>query len=633
MKDWLNSVYSDGSKYFVSNPLPKKGETIRISMRCIENDDLNGVIFRGKVNGAEQLITMNKEKVVNGLTYYSCEITVWEDELRYQFYLVTKKDIYYYTQYRITDYIPDEIYDFSILTDYKQSEWVKNSVFYQIFPDRFYNGDPSNDVLTDEYQFQGHGTIHVKDWDMEPKDYSHSFSLDFYGGDLIGIKEKIPYLKELGVTAVYINPIFKAATVHRYDCIDYFEIDEHLGGNEALAELSQALHENDMKIVLDISINHTGSESRWFNESCTFYPESIGAYHNKDAKERSYYFINEDNSYLGWFGVKSLPVLNYTSNELKDTIYRASDSVIKKWLKEPYSIDGWRFDVADVMARNNQFQLHKEVWPEIRNSIKDEKADGYVLAEDWGDCLEHLRGNEWDATMNYFACARPIREFVGEIDLFQQRKEELRFHLSKMTGDNLRNRIIQFYGKLPFVMQEVQFNLIDSHDVNRLHNNDNISYEDYKTAVILYFTLPGTPSIYYGDEVGINGRIWDVEGCRYPMPWKEGQEQSRCYQLYQSLARLKTTKEVLMFGGLQFISSNDYTLVYARCADTKTIFIIASVDDKASLVTIPYTYYGYTKCCNVTDLLGAKLDWQVDNNKLYMKVPPHSSYLVELNEK
>ncbi|WP_281531953.1 alpha-amylase family glycosyl hydrolase [Anaerocolumna aminovalerica] len=631
MKEWLNSAYSDGSGYFVSNPLPKKGESIRILLRCIRNEELKYVILRAKVNGAEQLITMNEYKEVNGLIYYSCEIRIWEDELRYQFYLVTEKEIYYYTQYRITDYVPDEIYDFCILTNYQQPEWVKKAVFYQIFPDRFYNGDPSNDVKADEYQFQGHGTIHIEDWDMEPMDYLHSFGLDFYGGDLKGIKDKIPYLKELGVTALYINPIFRAATVHKYDCIDYFEIDEHLGGNQALAELSQVLHENGMKIVLDISINHTGSASRWFNKECIFYPESIGAYHNKDAKERSYYFINDDNSYLGWYGVESLPVLNYTSQELRDKVYRAQDSVIKKWLKEPYCIDGWRFDVADVMARNNKFQLHKEIWPEIRNSVKEEKEDAYILAEDWGDCVEHLRGNEWDATMNYFACARPIREFVGEIDLFQQRKEELQFYLSKMTADNLRNRIAQYLGKLPFTMQEVQFNMIDTHDISRLHNNVRISFEDYKTAVILYFTLPGTPSIYYGDEVGIKGRIHDVEGSRYPMPWKDGKERSKYYQLYQNLTRLKTTKDALMYGGLKFISSNDYVLVYARCSDMKTIFIIASADDMKRVVKIPYTYYGYTSCEKVTDALGAKVNWDVKNNKLNIYVPPHSSYILELN--
>jgi alpha-glucosidase len=630
MKEWLRSVYSDGSKYYVSNPLPNKGETIRISLRCIDNEEVKNVILRGKMNGAEQLFTMEKDDVINGLAYYSCEVTIWEDTFRYQFYIVTDSEIFYYTQYRITDYVPDEIYDFCILTNYEQPKWVKNAVFYQMFPDRFCNGDKSNDVKSGEYRFENHDTIHVEQWNEEPKEYSKVYGLDFYGGDLKGIQNRIPYLKELGVTAVYINPIFKAATVHRYDCIDYFEIDEHLGGNQALAELSQALHENGMKIILDISINHTGTAHKWFNKSGTFYPESVGAYHNKDAKERAYYFLYDDNSYDTWCNVDTLPTLNYTNDELRNIVYREKDSVIKKWLNEPYNIDGWRFDVADVMGRNNLIQLHKEIWPEIRRSIKQEKKDAYILGEDWSDCEEHLKGNEWDATMNYFACARPIREFAGEIDLFQQRKEELCFHLKKMTANNLKNRITQYLGKLPFVMQEVQFNLIDSHDVSRLHNNSIISYDDYKTSVVIYFTLPGTPSIYYGDEVGIAGRVKDVEGCRYPMPWEKNMQKSIYYQLYQTVARLKTSRESLSYGGLQFISSDDYVLVYARCTDTEVVFVVASVDDEDRVIEIPYTYYGYTCFEQVVDLLDSQVNWSTSKDKILVNVPPHTSYLLEL---
>lgn len=630
MKSWLKSVYSDGSKFFVSNPLPQIGETIRISMRCIDTDEVKCVILRAKVNGAEKLITMEKDIVVHGLRYYTCEVTLWEEVFQYQFYIVTEDQIYYYTQYRITEYVPDEIYDFRILTNYAQPQWVKNAVFYQVFPDRFCNGDTQNDVKTGEYSFDGHDTIHVEDWNEVPKRFTDSYALDFYGGDLRGIKEKIPYLKELGVTALYINPIFKAATVHRYDCVDYFEIDEHLGGNEALADLTKALHEQGMKVILDISINHTGTSHQWFNKDATFYPETVGAYHNKNAKERAYYFIDDNNKYDSWVGVETLPLLNYQSDELRDIIYRAQDSVIKKWLKEPYCIDGWRFDVADVMARNNQIQLHKEVWPEIRESIKSENQDAYVLAEDWGYCVEHLEGNEWDATMNYYGCARPIREFVGEIDLFQQRKEELRFHLKKMTANHLEKRVKQYLGKLPFAMQEVQFNLLDSHDVSRLHNNHEVTYEDYKAAVILYFTLPGAPCIYYGDEVGINGRVEDVEGYRYPMPWKPGMEQSKYYKLYQRLATLKNRRESLAYGGLQFISSDDYVLVYARCTDNEAVFVIASVDDMERTIVIPYTYYGYTRCDQVLDLLGEGVRWKIKNDTLLVQVPPHVSYLLEV---
>ena len=150
---------------------------------------------------------------------------------------------------------------------------------------------------------------------------------------LQGIQQKIPYLKELGVTALYLNPIFYAPSSHKYDCLDYFHVDPHFGGDQALADLSAALHANGMKLILDISINHTGIAHKWFNRDGDWFDKKIGAYNNPYALERKYYFFQEDNSYHGWFNVDTMPTLNYTSEELRHIIYRGEDSVLKKWLK------------------------------------------------------------------------------------------------------------------------------------------------------------------------------------------------------------------------------------------------------------------------------------------------------------
>lgn len=627
MEQWLDSIYSDGSQYYISNPLPRKGETISISIRMLDCDFVQQVFLRTKLNGSENLIRMNKSKVRRGLAYYSCDITLHEDALRYQFYLVTGDKIFYYTQYRITDYIPEETYDFRILTDYAQPEWVKKSVFYQIFPDRFCNGNKDNDVKDGEYRFHGHSTIQVKDWNTPPQEYEKTHALDFYGGDLEGIKQKIPYLKELGVNAIYINPIFYAATYHKYDCIDYFQIDPHFGGDEALVALSKELHENEMKIVLDISINHTGSASKWFNRDAEFYPKSTGAYHNKEAKERNYYFFKENNEYDAWFGIKTLPTLNYTSEELRRIIYKDDDSVIKKWLKHPYHIDGWRFDVADVMARNNEIQLHHELWPQIRKSIKEENEQAFLLAEDWSDCTEFLQGNEWDSPMNYFACARPVREFVGDVDLFNVRKEELCNLPYRMTAKNLHNRIVQYLGKIPYVMQQIQFNLIDSHDVSRLHNNKQIRFDDYRGAVIILFTLPGTPCIYYGDEIGAPGNVDHVESSRYPMPWMDHMTESVFYQLYHKLAFLKRSSDTLQTGGFKILSDDDYVFSYARFTPEEVIVVICSTDELTREVKIPIRIFGISNFDVKEDFFHNELRYRSDGDVVYVIVPPHTSYV------
>ncbi len=627
MEQWLDSIYSDGSKYFVSNPLPHKGERVSISIRMLDRNIVEKVFLRTKLNGAEKLIAMQKSRVDRELAYYTCDVTIYEDVLHYQFYLVTAEKIYYYTQYRITDYIPDETWDFRIITDYAQPIWVTQSVFYQIFPERFYNGNKSNDVKDGEYSFNGHGTVQVKEWNTPPREYNQTHSLDFYGGDLEGIRQKIPYLKALGINALYINPIFQAATVHKYDCIDYFEVDPHFGGNAALAALTKELHDNNMKIILDISINHTGSASKWFNKNAEFFPESTGAYHNKEAKERNFYFFKENNEYDAWFGTETLPALNYTSEELRRIIYKDRGSVIKKWLKPPYDIDGWRFDVADVMARNNEVQLHHEIWPEIRVSIKEEKAEAYILAEDWSDCTEFLQGNEWDSPMNYFACARPVREFVGEEDLFNEREEELRGIPYKMTANNLHNRIIQYYSKLPYTMQQIQFNFIDSHDISRLHNSRQIRGDDYRSAVILYFTLPGAPSIYYGDEIGISGHTDNIESNRYPMNWDDDMSKREVYQLYHQLALLKRSSEALQSGGFKVVSDNDFVICYVRFIPEETIIVICSTDEETREVNIPVNIFGIRHFNITEDLFHNKLQYQYNGTFLIMKVPPHTSYI------
>lgn len=630
MESWLESVYSDGTKYFVSNPLPKLAETVTVSIRFSEKSPVDYVYIRTAPNGTERLIPMERVFVNNGLVYYQAPLEINEKKVNYQFFLICKDIIYYYTQAGITTYIPDMTYDFRIVADYEQPQWAKGAVFYQIFPDRFCNGDPDNDVKDNEYEFNGHPSIQVKDWYQIPKEYPETFNLDFYGGDLEGVAERIPYLKELGVQAVYLNPIFRAPTCHKYDCIDYFEVDPHLGGDEALARLSKVLHDNGMKLILDISVNHTGTANRWFNKNGEFFPKSEGAYNNPNCKERNYYFFNSDNSYECWLGTETLPTLNYTSEELRGKIYRDPDSVLKKWLKPPYLIDGWRFDVADVMARNNKIQLAHEVWSEIHNSIKEENREAYILAENWDDCAEYLQGSEWDAPMNYFGFGRAVRQFFGESDLFHARNEHMNYVNYKMSAKDLEHRIMEHFSKIPYTLWQMQYNLLDSHDVPRLHNNQKISESAYTGAVIMLFTMPGATSIYYGDEVGIHGNIETVEGCRYPMPWSEGMSEHPHYRLYQKLAHLKTENDAFINGGFKILYANDYTFCYARFTDKQAFLTVVSTEEKEKEIAIPIWTLGIDYFNKTTDVLGSQLKCYCKQGMLYLKVRADRNYLIEL---
>lgn len=631
---WLDSIYSDGSCNFVSIPLPKKGDKICIKVRVLDNAPIDAVVFKTKFNGIEVLKTMEKSYVENGLAYYSIEVQVWEDLLSYQFYFLTKDCVYYYTEKGITTYIQDEDYNFKLLINYEQSEWVKDAVFYQIFPERFCNGNKLNDVKTGEYTFDGYECVKVEDWNKVPENYDKAHCLDFYGGDLEGIQQKIPYLKKLGINAIYLNPIFYGATVHKYDCLDYFNVDPHFGGNKALENLCNELHKNNIKIILDVSINHTGIANKWFNRDATFFDKKEGAYNNPQSEEREYYFFDKNNKYKAWFDVETLPTLNYTSEKLRKRIYKDSDSLVKKWLKAPYNIDGWRFDVADTMARNNQIQLHHEVWPQIRKNIKEENNQAYILAEDWSDCREFLNGNEWDSAMNYYASCRPIRQFYGEEDLFNFKCKEFKNVKYKMTSFDLANRIKNYLLKLPYQIRQVQFNLLDSHDVPRFHNNKNITKDMYQGSCIMLFMLPGSANIYYGDEAEIEGRTDSNEGCRYTMPWDKNIEETFSYKMYSKLIKLKTLEKGFSDSGFKILWQEDYVFSFARFTKDKLWISICSNDEKEEEIKIPLYIFGNNfvndKVC-VKDLFEQEFKYKIEDGYLYFAVPSKKSYLIIIN--
>ena len=237
----VDSIHSEVNQYFVSNPYPKFNEQIKISVRLLKNSDVKRVLFRAIVNGTNIHKVMEKENVSDIFDYYSTYIIMNQKSINYHFIFLTEDDAYYYTRDGIYQYPPTEDHDFVIIADFENPTWVTKSVFYQIFPDRFNSGNPKNSVQDGQYNFMGHTTSKLE-WGQTPPEYSEGFCLDFFGGDLEGIKQKIDYFKTLGVNALYINPIFKAFTNHRYDCVDYFNVCDSLGGNEALIDLVEELH-------------------------------------------------------------------------------------------------------------------------------------------------------------------------------------------------------------------------------------------------------------------------------------------------------------------------------------------------------------------------------------------------------
>ncbi len=630
---WLNSLYTDGSKYFVSNPHPKVGETITIKLRVKHNEDIDTVILRTKHHGEQDMYELRLLETKHGLDYYATEVTMTESLFHYHFYIVAGSDIYYYSQYQLQDFVPDEGKDFKILVNYDAPEWVKSSVFYQILPDRFHESKPEIGVKAGQYTLNGQPTKTYDSWNEPAMIYADGRNVDFFNGDLYGIIEKLDYLQELGINAIYLNPIFLSPSSHKFDTLDFFEVDPHLGGNEAFAELMDEVHKRDMKLVLDVSIDHTSIDAKWFNRDGTFFPTSVGAYNNPDAPERELYLFNDDGTYQGWNNVKTMPKLNFHSETVRNILYKSQESVVKTWLQEPYKIDGWRFDVSNVMARDSDYSFYFKIWQDIYNEVKATNPDAYIVGEDWTDSSNLLHQNGYDAAMNYFGFTRPVREFLGEVDLYSEYHPLLAKVNPHIDARKLKLRLEQGLSTIPYQVALQQFNLLDSHDIGRTHNNSIINMDEYRGALIALYTFPGTPNVYYGDERLLDGRYERHEGARFPMQWDEitDPEAQSIFDLNQQLIELKREESALIDGGYKTIYSEGDCLVYARFSDEKTYLTVFSTESHDVEIALDISVLGHGSASKIVEALDQEVTFALNGDELIIQVPAHQSYLLEIS--
>ena len=522
-------AFSSFSSPFVSPLFPSKGEALTISIIFSEHPE-SAILRVDSDDGICCSRTMEESGVLNGAFRYSASVPAASaSPFSYYFAFIYHGRSWYYSRKGISRSTPKRDDRFTVMPSLAAPSWVASSTCYQIFPDRFCNGDPSIGARDGEYEFDG-GRVSVHGFDEKPEPFSVARCLDFYNGDLKGIEDKIGYFRSLGVDTLYLNPINVARTVHRYDAVDFFHVDERLGGDKALISLIEKLHENGMRIIVDISINHTGIDCPWF----------LKALSDKDSEEAGFY-VFEDGRPRFWQGVKTLAQLDYRSQRLRSLIYRSPDSALQRFIRPPFSQDGWRLDVAPEVGRTRESQLTHDVWKDVRRCLKEIKPDLYLVGEDWDDSSEYLMGDMWDGSMNYYGAGRPIRSWMGERDRFlaagwgHDPESE-----APWSGYEMAEALSDGVSSLPGQSAYFQMNLIDSHDTPRLHCNKAVMDKDiYFGALMVLFLLPGMPSIYYGDEIGLDGEMGSVEGARYPMCWDEGKWDLDMLGMYRSLAEVR----------------------------------------------------------------------------------------------
>lgn len=474
-----------------------------------------------------------------------------------------------------------------LLTIYDESyhtpDWFKGGVMYQIFPDRFYKKGTMPDIK---------GRIRRDDWgglpSYKPNEKGKVLNNDFFGGNLRGITEKLSYLEALGVTTIYCNPIFEAASNHRYDTSDYEQIDPFLGTEEDFSELVESAKAKGIRIILDGVFNHTGDNSLYFNKYGE-YP-SLGAYQSKDSPYYSWYsFQTFPDKYDSWWGIDVLPEVNESSESYQKFLFEEG-GVLKKWLR--FGIGGYRLDVADELP---DFFLQK-----LRRSVKEENDDALIIGEVWEDASnkiayskrrEYLQGFELDSVMNY-----PWKEAIiryiqtgNALELLHSVRVILN-HYPKQTVDCLMNilgthdtaRILTVLGGIycrnkdemasdaAFLSEEAKQNAI----------------EKLKTAVVLQYTLPGVPCVYYGDENGMEGHIDPF--CRRCFDW--GNQNENLMSFYAQMGALrKRYKKTFKDGAFVELACQDGLLFYKRTGETD-VYVCVNHSPKGFLLKLSESY-------------------------------------------
>jgi alpha-glucosidase len=558
---WLAAVHHDGSAVYVSNPYPRLGERVRLRLRVGSAAPLRRAFLRTTPDGEQAFAQLQPAENLPPARWLGVELVVSEPKVHYRFVLEADDGVWFYNAAGIEDHDPPDAFDFQLLADFDPPGWVAGSVFYQIFPDRFANGDPSTNPQPGEYEYKGRRP-RTYAWE-QPPDPGQAFPFVFYGGDLPGIQTRLDYLESLGVNALYLNPVFTAYSNHKYDVVDYEHVDPHFGGDAALASLGQALRRRGMRYLLDIVPNHAGYFHPWFQ----------AARADPRAPEANFFtFTCHPDEYASWLGVWTLPKLDYRSAELRRRMYAGRSSVFRRWLRRPYLADGWRVDVANMLARQGPTQLGAQIAQGMRRAVKSARPDAYLIGENFFDAAAQLQGDQWDGAMNYSGFTKPLWHWLRGYQQGAHGLPEMIRSPQPFPTAGLEAQWRQRRALIPWAVQLLQYNLLDSHDVPRIRTIAGGDDGLHRMAAAALLTYPGAPGLYYGDEIGMQD---DPQlGSRGCMIWDDARWDHALLEYHCRLIALRRSSAALQTGGFQALEVGADSLAYQREAPGERVIVV-----------------------------------------------------------
>ena len=433
---------------------------------------------------------------------------------------------------------------FHLLAKPLPPEWALGAVFYQIFPDRFRQGRPELAPKEGAWLYGGR-PIRKKAWHEPP---GEDGAREFYGGDLFGVLEALPYLEALGVEALYLTPIFQSPSSHRYDTEDYHRVDPHLGGEEALRALYEALEARGMKLILDGVFNHVGATHPWFQK----------ALKDPSSPERGMFTFYPDGSYASFWGVKHMPKLDYASALTQERFVFGKEAPVRYWMRLAH---GWRLDVAHSIGEGGTNRKNARWLRALARAAKEEREDALVFGELSYDTVPTLRAHTLDGAMHYAGFAHPVMEWLSGRDLHG--------NPVALEAEELWRALFDHYAALPLQLRHAMYTLLSSHDIPRALWRLRGDKERFKTAYALLFAFPGSPAVYYGDEVGLSQpnpyEVWRGDPyCRAPFPWDEALWDKDLLAFLRRLILLKKTHPALRLGGLLPLKAPPGVLAFRR---------------------------------------------------------------------
>ena len=619
----LSSIFSDGTGLFRQPPEPEPGDHVTVRLRIQKGANVTVTLLRGF---PAVMAHMSRRDSDDAFDWYEGKIYCRETPVVYSF-LIKWGD-----RYILYDRLGPRWVDgassldpagaFQVIPGFHVPRWARGALQYQILPDRFKKGNADSDVLDREYWYARNYIRHARSWDAMPEADDYRCH---YGGDLVGVLEKLDYLQSLGVEVIYFNPIFVSPSPHKYDTQDYDYVDPHLtvipqdegealapgdadnaratryrnrttnllnleASNAWFAGFCQEVHRRGMRIILDGVFNHCGSFARWMNREGV-YGKSEGAFKNSRSPYRQYFNFRDAQDYHCWWDIETLPKLCYEhSDRLCDEIFR----VAEKWVSPPYSVDGWRLDVAADLGLTPEF--NHRFWKEFRRRVKAVNPEALIVAEHYGNPAPWLCGDEWDTVMNYDAFMDPLSYFLTGVEKHSEsRRDDL-----YQNGMAFFGMIFEAMSHMPTSSVYCAMDELDNHDhsrfmtrtngrIGRLHTvgaeaaDEDVHPEVFREAVVIQMTWPGAPTIYYGDETGLTG--WTDPDNRRTYPW--GHEDAALIAFFKALAKLREDMPVLRGGSLKPLCAGYGHIAYARFDASDTVIVACNNTERAMTVDLP----------------------------------------------